>query len=65
MRQSGGERAERRQWRMKRGERVAAVDKIEDKHKPEDFIGYRNRKIAATSSKTGGYHNLFESYIVP
>ena len=24
--------------------RVAAVDKIEDKRKPEDFIGHRNRR---------------------
>ena len=24
-------------------ERVAAVDKIEEKRKPEDFIGHRNR----------------------
>jgi len=28
---------------MKRPERVAAVDKIEGKRKPEDFIGHRNR----------------------
>ena len=26
--------------------RVAAVDKIEEKRKPEDFIGHRNRKPA-------------------
>ena len=38
-----GERWERCQWQMKRPERVAAVDKIEGKRKPEDFIGYRNR----------------------
>ena len=30
---------------VKRPERVAAVDKIEDKRKPEDFIGHRNRNI--------------------
>ena len=53
MQMSGGERIERRQWRKKRGERVAAVDKIEGKRKPEDFIGHRNRESAATSSKTG------------
>ena len=29
---------------MKRPERVAAVDKIEEKRKPDDFIGHRNRK---------------------
>ena len=29
---------------MKGAERVAAVDKIEDQRKPEDFIGHRNRK---------------------
>ena len=28
---------------MKRPERVAAVDKIEEKRKPEDFIGHRKR----------------------
>ena len=28
---------------MKGAERVAAVDKIEEKRKPEDFIGHRNR----------------------
>ena len=37
-----GERWVRRLWRMKRPERVAAVNKIEGKRKPEDFIGYRN-----------------------
>ena len=36
------ERWERRQWRRKRPERVAAVDKIEEMRKPEDFIGHRN-----------------------
>ena len=39
-----GERWERRLRRMKRPERVAAVDKIEDQRKPEDFIGHRNRE---------------------
>ena len=38
-----GERGERRQWREERPERVAAADKIEEKRKPEDFIGHRNR----------------------
>ena len=38
-----GERPDRRRWRRKGGERVAAVDKIEEKRKPEDFIGHRNR----------------------
>ncbi len=42
-RSSLGERADRRQWRRKEGERVAAVDKTEEKRKPEDFIGHRNR----------------------
>ena len=37
------ERCDRRRWRMKGAERVAAVDKIEDQRKPEDFIGHRNR----------------------
>ena len=39
-----GERAERCQWQEKRGERVAAVEKIEEKRKPEDFFGHRNRR---------------------
>ena len=38
-----GERGERRLRRDERPERVAAVDKIEEKRKPEDFIGHRNR----------------------
>ena len=38
-----GERAERCRWQMKRGERVAAVEKIEEKRKPEDFFGHRKR----------------------
>ena len=29
--------------RVPGGELVAAVDKIEEKRKPEDFIGHRNR----------------------
>ena len=41
---SRGERAERCQWQEKRGERVAAVEKIEEKRKPEDFFGHRNRR---------------------
>jgi len=47
MQQSGGERSEHCQWQITRGERVAAVDKIEEMRKPEDFIGHRNRHIAA------------------
>jgi len=43
-----GERKERRLWRIQRLERVAAVDKIEEKRKPEDFIGHRNRGSEAT-----------------
>ena len=39
----GGERVDRRLWRRKEDERVAAVEKIEDQRKPEDFFGYRNR----------------------
>jgi hypothetical protein len=38
-----GERSERRRWRMQRGERVAAVEKIKEKRKPADFFGHRNR----------------------
>ena len=33
--------------------RVAAVDKIEDKRKPEDFIGHRNRRAAHADVKCG------------
>ena len=42
---AGGERCERCQRQIQRAERVAAVDKIEDQHKPEDFIGHRNRDV--------------------
>ena len=38
------ERWERCRGQMKRPERVAAVDKIEDRRKPEVFIGHRNRE---------------------
>ena len=41
---AGGERCERCRWQMKRAERVAAVEKIEEKRKPEDFFGHRNRR---------------------
>jgi len=40
-----GERRERCRWQMKRPERVAVVDKIEDQRKPEDFIGHHNRTL--------------------
>ena len=49
-----GERTERCRWQMKRGERVAAVEKIEEKRKPEDFFGHRNRN----SQGTGGIFRL-------
>ena len=38
---------------MKRPERVAAVDKIEDQRKPEDFIGLRNRPPVVQTAKGG------------
>jgi len=47
-RSSLGERGERRRWREERPERVAAVDKIEDQRKPEDFVGHRNRTPGTT-----------------
>ena len=50
-----GERGERRLWRMKRPERVAAVDKIEDQRKPEDFVGHRNRTPGTKNGKGGVY----------
>ena len=46
-----GERPERCQWQKKGGERVAVVDKIEEKRKPEDFIGYRNRRAGHADVK--------------
>ena len=48
-----GERADCRRWREEGGERVAAVDKIEDRHKPEDFIGHRNRDACGAIGKRG------------
>ena len=54
----GGERSERRRWRIKRGERVAAVEKIEDQRKPDDFFGHRNRKWAKTMTDALGAHCL-------
>ena len=39
-----GERGKRRRGREERPERVAAVEKIEEKRKPDDFFGHRNRK---------------------
>ena len=36
---------------VKGAERVAAVNKIEEKRKPEDFIGHRNRAIQTTASR--------------
>ena len=47
---SRGERAERCQWQKKRGERVAAVEKIEEKRKPEDFFGHRNRRALGAAA---------------
>ena len=38
-----GEQADRRQWRKQGGERMAAVEKIEEKRKPDDFFGHRNK----------------------
>ena len=43
---AAGERYERCLWQMKRAERVAAVEKIEEKRKPDDFFGHRNRGSA-------------------
>ena len=37
-------------WREKGAEGVAAVDKIEDKRKPEGFIGHRNRMPTPTGN---------------
>jgi len=37
-----GQNAERCQWQIKRGVLWAAVEKIEDQRKPDDFFGYRN-----------------------
>ena len=37
----GGIKSERVLWTMKRGFYAAAVEKIEDQRKPEDFFGHR------------------------
>jgi len=42
--EGGRERGERCRWQEERPERVAAVEKIEDLRKPEDFFGHRNSK---------------------
>ena len=42
--EGGRERPDRRRGRKQGGERVAAVDKIKEKRKPEDFVGHRNSK---------------------
>ena len=47
---------------MKQPERVAAVDKIEDQRKPEDFIGHRNRTPVLLSAKEGNYSFLVIDY---
>ena len=36
-----GKRPDRRRWREEGGARSAAVEKIEDQRKPEDFFGHR------------------------
>ena len=41
---------------------MAAVDKIEDQRKPEDFIGYRNRRNWQTRSAK--YFNLINAGVV-
>ena len=40
-RSSLGKRGARCRWQMQRPERSAAVDKIEDQRKPDDFTGHR------------------------
>ena len=54
-----GERAERCQWQIQQGERVAAVEKIEGKRKPEDFFGHRNRKVGIPFAS---WSNLYLSF---
>ena len=44
---SGGERSERRLRRIKRGERVAAVDRCQGALSPKADVGYRNRMLLA------------------
>ena len=51
---AGGERCERCQRQIQRAERVAAVDKIEDQRKPEDFNGHRNRGASRLPPVAGG-----------
>ena len=45
-----GERCDRRQWRIKGAERVAAVDKIEDKRKPMILSGTATGNMPLWSS---------------
>ena len=40
-----GQIIERRLWRIQRDDLCAAVDKIEDQRKPEDFIGHRKPAV--------------------
>ena len=47
---------------MKRPERVAAVEKIEEKRKPEDFFGHRNRGMIAQTR--GLFYQEFNEYIL-
>ena len=48
---------------MQRPERVAAVDKIEEKRKPEDFIGHRNRTPAPEKNGNRDTITVLFSYI--
>ena len=65
-----GERPDRCRWQRKGGERVAAVDKIEEKRKPEDFIGHRNRNTGRAvthvlvNDPTTGYGIFIENMLV-
>ena len=61
-----GERSERCLWQNKRGERVAAVDKIEERREPNDFIGLRNRTASAhTGAKIESWRAIFSPWESP
>ena len=54
-----GQNTERCRRQSKRGVLWAAVDKIEDQRKPDDFIGYRNPGDRSNSSVSRSFHFIF------
>ena len=64
-----GERCDRRRWRRKGAERVAAVDKIKDQRKPEDLSGTATGKLVGAvthvlvNDPTTGYGIFIENML--